>query len=82
MFSKWMLENPIRWFCIGLACQWTTVLSGQGKFSTSQKPCRNSERHNHHRYQIHQFCRSICRFFIGEMCTLLDVTRGVNPDMF
>lgn len=31
MFSEWMLDNPSVDFCIGLACQWTTVRFGCGK---------------------------------------------------
>lgn len=44
--------NPSINFCIGLACQWIYVHFGDGKISTSQKPCRNSERHNHHTVDI------------------------------
>lgn len=85
-FSEWMLDNPSVDFCIGLACQWTTVRFGCGKkkISTSQKPCRNSERHNHHRYQIHQILYVyIFHFHGGEGgCTNWDVTWGGNPKCF
>ena len=54
VFSEWMLEKPSDDFLHSLACQWTTAHLGDGKLSASQKPCRDSERHNHHRYQIHQ----------------------------
>lgn len=47
-------KNPPVDFCIGLTWQWPAVHVRDGE--TSQKPCRSSERHNHHTVdnQIHQ----------------------------
>lgn len=75
MFSEWMLENPSVDFCIGLACQWTTVHFWDGKISTSQKPCRNSERHNHHTVDIRytKFYMSIYFIFYGGRGVLIEM---------
>lgn len=55
VFSKLMFENPFVDICIGLlpvsGCLSTSTTENQ---YITNKPCRNNERHNHHRYQIHQ----------------------------
>lgn len=84
----WMdVGQPIRWFlhrsCLSVDNCPLWVWKKK-KISTSQKPCRNSERHNHHRYQIHQILYVyIFHFHGGEGgCTNWDVTWGGNPKCF
>lgn len=82
----WMdAGKPIRWFlhrsCLSVDDH---VHFGDGKISTSQKPCRNSERHNHHNVDIRytKFYMSIYFIFYGgEGCTNWDVT-WAKPQVF
>lgn len=79
----WMdAGKPISWLLHSLACQWTTVHFGDGKISTSQKPCRDSERHIHHiRYTT--FYMSIYFVFMGgEGWIYLRFNMGKTPSVF